>query len=1132
MVVCPDDNRLLDFVDGRLAPEAGADVAAHAVTCAGCRDIIAHVRAELRPLRLAPADLDRYTLLGEVAQGGIGRILRAHDRHLGREVALKVPRDPRDCARFEREARITARLQHPAIVPLYEAGVAEDGTPFLTMKLVAGRSLREVIAGCAAFRDRLALLPNVLAILEALAYAHGRGVIHRDLKPANVLIGALGETVVIDWGLAKVIDGEDDAPPPGADVARCDETLSGTVLGTPAYMSPEQARGEPVDARSDVYALGALLYHVLSGAPPYSGASPRSVLADIERRPPPPIEVREPATPPDLAAIVRKAMARAPAERYATAKELADDVRRHLTGQLVSSHDYSLALLIRRWLGRHRPAVASAALLLIGLLVAAWASVRRVDAARRDAEARRDALVLAQARTFVAKDPTTALAWLQLYPRGGGDWARARDLVAEVESAGVARGLFRRVHDVAPAPAGGWMAIAGDDGIVRLWNAASGAVRALPAPDEPVHLVSFTPDGRTVAALGARSLWSWDVATGARRLRWRAAADLPWRAEFLTFAPDGGALAAVVGPDVLVWRAPGDEPRRLVGDAGPIEGLEFTPDGRALATVSLQGAIRLWQLDSGASRLLGRHEGVGNWLSVSPDGRRVASSGSDDVVRVWRTDGGAARVLAGHTARVYGLGFLPDGRLVSAGYDQTVRIWPPDDGPAVVLHAGVPTSPAGGLRALAVAADGRHIAAAGHDALIYVWDLAGGGSEILRGAPGSCERLTISDDGRWLVSLSADDTWRVWDLARRLPAALAGAADAVAAAAFAPDGRWLAIAAGPTLRLCASGSGACRELAGHRGPITALAFAPDARWLASGAADGEVFLWSMADGAGRPLGAHAGRVLALRWSPEGRSFASASDDRTVREWDVRDGTPRVVARQADALEYVAFSPDGRWLAAGAADRTTIELTDLTTGAGTALRGHTQWVRAVAFSADSRLLASTAILDPSVRIWDLPSGRSRTFPQLGSLWASWLRFSPDGLLLASCGQDGTVKLWDTRSGALRELEGHVSQVRAAAFSPDGRTLITGGDDGSLRVWDVPTGAGRALHAHTAALTVLAFAPGGERFVSGDRDGRAIVWNLADVAALGGDPEALHARMTRLTTAVLGRDDRAVTPLDSR
>jgi serine/threonine protein kinase len=298
------------------------------------------------------ADPSRYAVGAEIVRGGMGRIRSAWDRRLRRPVAIKelLYRDARAERRFLREALITARLQHPAIVPVYEAGRWRSGRPFYVMKMVAGMSLDERIAAAGVLEGRLALLPNVIAVAEAIAYAHSQGIVHRDLKPANVLVGPFGETVVIDWGLAK-----DLSAPTGVSSADSGETrregttAEGSVLGTPAYMSPEQARGEPVDRSTDVYALGALLYHVLTGGAPYSGKDARGQLL---AGPPMRVEVRDPRVPPDLAAIVAKAMARVQQERFETAKELANAVMRWQAGQRTSIHRHSARAAFTGWLRR------------------------------------------------------------------------------------------------------------------------------------------------------------------------------------------------------------------------------------------------------------------------------------------------------------------------------------------------------------------------------------------------------------------------------------------------------------------------------------------------------------------------------------------------------------------------------------------------------------------------------------------------------------------------------------------------------------------------------------------------------------------------------------------------------------
>jgi len=445
---CPDARSLDDLLAGRLREADFARLEAHVVTCRSCGALVAHralsavasrprasvtgVDAHLPPgfagvatdpgVVVSPAavtgvgavlpgfspvtsfaliERDRFEIGRQIASGGMGRVVEAWDRRHARTVALKTLLHPDDDlrARFAREARITGSLQHPGIVPLYETGRWSDDEPFLVMKLVRGRPLDEVVA-MTPKRQRVGLLPNVIAMTEALAFAHEKGVIHRDLKPANVLVGSFGETIVIDWGIAKAI-GEPD-PIENALVHEADPlsaspalTRVGVALGTPYYMPPEQARGDRVDARADVYSLGALLYHVLAGEPPYRGAS-KDILGCVLAGPPEPLRSHVPDVPPDLLAIVEKAMSREPEGRYPDAQAMAEDLRRFEAGKLVAAHTYSLPTLIGRWIVRRRGVVAMAVALVLGVGLTAGLSVARVvrerdraDAARIEADRQR-----------------------------------------------------------------------------------------------------------------------------------------------------------------------------------------------------------------------------------------------------------------------------------------------------------------------------------------------------------------------------------------------------------------------------------------------------------------------------------------------------------------------------------------------------------------------------------------------------------------------------------------------------------------------------------------------------------------------------------------------------------------------
>lgn len=369
------------------------------------------VRTESPP---CDANAPRYKFGETFARGGLGRIRRAYDRRLQRFVAVKELQDPRreDSAeaRFIREALITARLEHPSIVPIHDVGVHDDGAPYYCMKLVEGRSLDEIVRSTSALADRLALLPHVLAVADALAYAHDRQVVHRDLKPSNVLVGPFGETVVIDWGLAKDLR---DAHEPdvnktwqGSD-GDLSLTQTGELLGTLPFMPLEQAQGHDIGPPADVYAIGGLLYFLLSGRPPYDGRISTAIYQQLLAGPPPDIHQLVPHVSPDLAAIIRRAMARTPSGRYASARELALDLHRHLAGHMVSARAYSSLDILRYFVSRYHTLLGIIGVSLALLLSLALFSYVRISHENDEAEFQRaraeDSLVLAKRKSTEAE---------------------------------------------------------------------------------------------------------------------------------------------------------------------------------------------------------------------------------------------------------------------------------------------------------------------------------------------------------------------------------------------------------------------------------------------------------------------------------------------------------------------------------------------------------------------------------------------------------------------------------------------------------------------------------------------------------------------------------------------------------
>src|SRR5258705_7340370 len=357
-----------------------ADPSWHPSTPAAGTPELQDLLASLRTPRVVA---QRYEASVEVARGGMGSIVRARDRDLQRDVAMKrlLGRGPHGVARFLEEAQVTGQLQHPGVVPVHDLGIDDEGRVFFTMRLVEGRDLREVIDLVHAQATGWSLaraLEVLLKVCDTMAFAHARGVVHRDLKPANVRVGDYGEVYVMDWGLALVRGGATASRVPAdtAESAVKEERLAesplltreGDVLGTPSYMAPEQAEGRTreVGPQADVYALGAMLYHLLAGRPPYTARdevpSSDAVLDRVRRGPPEPVHAEHPGAPAELVSICEKAMARDAGARYPSLREMGEDLRAHLESRVVRAHRTGAWAELAKWVARNRALAASLAL--------------------------------------------------------------------------------------------------------------------------------------------------------------------------------------------------------------------------------------------------------------------------------------------------------------------------------------------------------------------------------------------------------------------------------------------------------------------------------------------------------------------------------------------------------------------------------------------------------------------------------------------------------------------------------------------------------------------------------------------------------------------------------------------------
>jgi len=578
----------------------------------------------------------------------MGRVVEAFDLQLGRTVAFKevLPRGgPGVAQRFAREVQLTARLEHPSIVPLYDAGTTIDGRPFYVMRRVSGRPLDQLMTQATTLSERLTLVPAVLAAIDAVAHAHRRGVIHRDLKPGNILVGELGETIVIDWGLAKVIGEDDDKP--GTLIAQANDSLQtqiGSVFGTPGFMAPEQARGEELDPRGDVYALGATLYQLLAGAPPHAGTSATDVIAKTSTLAVVPVSVIAPGAPPELVAIVGKALAFEAAERYADAGALGEDVRRFLAGQLVAAHRYTPRQRVSRFARRHRAPLGVAALAMVAVAVLAWVSVHRViverDAAntaraeaaagriaekaeREKAERRADQLIVMQARGLLDKNPTHAAAVLKELSASSPRQPEAR----AVAQAAVVRGAA-------------WTMLGPDELTVTCELSLDGGFLLQITRDGMVRIWDVTHRRLVVARMYGHDVRAAWVGKAVLIVRGHAAPQL--------FDPFANALVELAVP-AMVW---------------PVS---VSSTGERVAFVDDHGQAHLLELASRAARPLWPGHAATE-VAIAGDGSWIAIASKDAVVVVdpggrelARRAGPAQRLIA---SRGDGLAFFADRKVV------------------------------------------------------------------------------------------------------------------------------------------------------------------------------------------------------------------------------------------------------------------------------------------------------------------------------------------------------------------------------------------------------------------------------------------------------------------------------------
>lgn len=1041
----------------------------------------------------------RFRILRPHAEGGLGVVSVARDKELNREVALKEikPKFSTDATsrnRFTLEAEITGGLEHPGIVPVYGLGQYDDGRPYYAMRFIRGDSLKEAIErfhvappgtgarpepgpvdpisttvvgteppsethrtdesithrvsseafGSVEFRK---LLGRFIDVCQAIQYAHSRGVLHRDLKPGNIMLGKHGETLVVDWGLAKAAGKSERfessgevtlVPSSGSSV---EATRAGSVIGTPAYMSPEQGAGrlDQLGPATDVYSLGATLYHVLTGRAPFVRQSLPEVLALVQRGEFPRPREFNPHVPRPLESICLKAMSLRPEDRYAAAADIADDIERWLADEPVHAHRETTLSHAARWFRKHRAwamsgAAALAVVAVVATVSALWINWQKEVIATQERAATQLAnrnAALAEEKSKLA-DEKTALARLEQSAREKAD----RNADAALQQTKLAkRNLYIAHMNLAQA---GW-----DDARVgqttRLLDLYRPAAGEHGGPDD---LRGFE--------------WHfWDHMCHGEQLELKEhngpVMSMAWSAD--------GKRIASAGRVLKVWDATtGQETFTLKGHAGAgIDGVAFSADGNRLASAGHDQTVKVWDATSGQEMLtLKGHTSSVTSVAWSADGTQLASASYDQTVRVWDSRSGQeTHLLKGHTANVFSIAFSPDGtRLASASRDQTVKLWDTANGQENLTLKGHTHW----VRSVAWSADGKRLASAGDDKMVKLWD-AKSGREIrtLRGHTRNVNCVAFSVDGMRLASGGHDHTVKVWD-----------------------------VATGQELM----------TLKGHTLWISEVAFSADGNLLASASWDGTVKVWDTRnDQNGHALKGHTSGVSSIAWSADGNRLASAGEDQTVKVWDAASGQEMLTLKGHTAsVSSVAWSPAGSRLASSGDDQ-TVKVWDATSGQETlTLKGHTGRVASVAFSPDGKRLAS-ASYDQTVKVWDAVSGREIVTLKGHTFWVSGVAWNVDGKQLASASYDKTVKVWDTATGReIVTLKGHTSAVNSVAWSGDGARLASASLDQAVKVWDAASGRETlTLKGNTAVVVSVAWSADGKRLASAGEDQGVRVWD---------------------------------------
>ncbi|MHC5110463.1 MAG: protein kinase domain-containing protein [Planctomycetota bacterium] len=1004
-----------------------------------------------QPPSVEALSLPGYQIIGEIHRGGQGVVYLAVQESTRRKVAVKLLLGGAFASsvtrkRFSREVEIVARLRHPGIITIFDSGITPDGAHFYVMDYIDGQPLNRFARKIGADFNRA--LELFLSLCDAVSHAHRNGVIHRDLKPQNILVDNAGSVRVLDFGLAKAA--EDECP--GTIISS-----TGQVVGTLPYMSPEQARGESdrIDTRTDVYALGVVLYELLCGAFPYGvDGSASDIIQNITQATPQPLRSawRQDAgvtaqsqrrvphrslcpLDDEIQTVVFKAIAKEPQRRYQSVVALSDDLKRYLAGDPIEAKRDSRLYVLRKTLSRHKLGVSIVAAgvgltFLFGLaMMALYTNAKYHQGIAEQRE------LVGRKHLYAAEMKLAQQAWQEARLDRVDDLLR-RHLPADNQldlrhfewyylkricdlDVWTGKGHNNAIYDILFSPDGAVIVSADLNGSLRLWSAATGeSIREFVSGSGSIWSLTSSSDGRLVASGGNGLVTIWDSTlwTIVQTLEGHDNAVLD-----VAFSPDDSVLATASSDNTAkLWDVrTGTLMLTLEGHGRFVSSVAFTPDGTTLATGSSDSLIKLWNVSSGEllTDMVGHERGIYS-LAFSTDGKWLVSAGGHwhlpGELKLW--DFEREQTVAetdGHKNGIWSVEFSPDGKkLVTASEDQTLKLW----SVPTLEDLGTIRGHTGFVYAASFSPDGDAVVSSSSDRTVRRWTLDDFDvPRTIRTRDAEVNSVAISSNGKSIVAAGSDGMVRKWNLPVLGPGKTLWAHDAPARmVTFDRDGRRLFIACDETIvSLDAATGRVISAVPANQSHPECFAFSPSENQLAIGNVMGNVELWDAASATRkRSWRAHAAEVGALGFSPDGRLLATAGDDGTARIWDAATGAPLLklgpVARQAGAI---VFSPDGTLVTTGGVDH-VVNVWDARTGQPVrTFIGHGDRITALAFTPDGKTLAVGAgHRDPSIRLWDLETGLERATLRAHGRSISFVAFTPDGLTMVTGSADETIKLW--------------------------------------------------------------------------------------------------------------------------